>query len=65
MISDVALPVEAFRPTYPVYPVTRDGAQAAMFPQGRRVTFVSYRGGSPWSLEETEPDKFSPVASPD
>lgn len=65
IISDVALPVETFRPTYPVYAVTRAGAQAALYPQGRRVTFVSYRGGSPWSLNASDPDQVNPSFSPD
>lgn len=66
MISDVSLPVEGFHATYPAYAITRDSAQAALFPQGRSVTFVSFRGGSPWSLEQTDPDnKVEPSVSPD
>src|SRR6185312_3721445 len=44
------------QPAYPEYSVTREDLQAALFPQGRLVTFVSYRGEAPWSLKATDPD---------
>jgi len=66
IISDISLPVEPFQPTYPDYAITRERLQAARFPQGRLVTFLSYRGSAPWSLDETDPDiRFSRWFSPD
>jgi dipeptidyl aminopeptidase/acylaminoacyl peptidase len=60
IIGDLSVTMPDHSPMYPVHSITRDD----FVPRGERkreATFVSYRGGIPWELKDTDP-KWYPTA---